>query len=81
MRLRIAVESVGIKTKIIIAGELVAEGVSELEEAMEATGGGLELDLSDLTFADDDGVAALRQIIENGAIAYGASPFIKNLLT
>ena len=78
--MRIDVESVGIKTRISIAGELLAEGVGELERTATRTGESLELDLSDLRFADDDGVEVLRRLIDNGAIATGASPFIKKLI-
>ena len=70
----------GAKTRISIAGELLADGVGELKQAAGAIGGCLELDLSDLRFVDDDGAATLRRLIDNGAIAIGASPFIKNLL-
>ena len=80
MGMRIDVESVGIKTRISIAGELMAEGVRELEKASEASRDTLELDLTDLRFADPEGVAALRRLIDNGATAIGASPFIKRLL-
>ena len=80
MRLRITVESMGAKTKISVAGELVVEGVPELERVSGANGGCLELDLSDLRFADDDGVTTLRRLIDDGAITIGASPFIKKLL-
>ena len=80
MRLRITVESEGAKTRISVAGELVAQGVPELEQVLGANGGCLELDLSDLMFADDDGVATLRRLIDDGAITIGASPFIKKLL-
>ena len=80
MGLRIDVESVGIKTRISIAGELLAEGVRELERASGATSESLELDLSDLRFADSDGVEALRRLIDNGSTAIGASPFIRRLL-
>ncbi len=80
MGFRIHVESVGGKTRISIAGELFAEGVPQLEQASGASGGCLELDLSDLRFADSDGVEALRQLIDNGATTIGASPFIKKLL-
>ena len=80
MRLRIAVESRGAKTRISIAGELLVGGVPELEQVSGANGGCLELDVSDLRFADDDGVAALRRLIDDGAITIGASPFIKKLL-
>ncbi len=80
MGFRIDVASVGAKTRISIAGELLAEGVGELEQAAGAIGESMEFDLSDLRFADSDGVATLRRLIDNGAIATGASPFIKNLL-
>jgi len=81
MGFRIDVESVGIKTRISIAGELLAEGVGELKQAAGANGESLELDLSDLTFADDYGVETLRRLIDDGASVIGASPFIKKLLT
>ncbi len=80
MGLRIDVESVGAKTSICVAGELLAEGVGELKQAAGANGESLELDLSDLSFADSTGVEALRRLIDNGAIAIGASPFIRKLL-
>ena len=80
MGLRFDVESVGIKTRMCSAGELLAEGVGELKQAAGANGESLELDLSDLRFADSDGVEALRGLIANGATAIGASPFIKRLL-
>ncbi len=80
MRLRIAVQSVGAKVRISIAGELLTEGVGELEQVLGATGDSPELDLSDLGFADDDGVQALRRLIDDGSAVIGASPFIKKLL-
>ena len=80
MGFRIDVTSVGLQTTITIAGELLAEGVGELEQVAGANGESLELDLSDLSFADSTGVEALRRLIDNGAIAIGASPFIRKLL-
>ena len=77
---RIDVESVGSKTRISIAGELLAEGVIELERALATTADALELDLTELTIADPDGVGVLRRLIDNGATTIGVSPFIKNLL-
>ena len=73
MGLRIEVESVNAKKRISIAGELVAEGVPELEQVSGANGESLELDLSDLRFADSDGVQALRRMIDDGATTIGAS--------
>ena len=80
MRLRIAVNTVGTKTRISVAGELLAEGVGELKRTTPPSGESLELDFSDLTFADSDGIEALRRMIDNGANVIGASPFIKKLL-
>ena len=60
MRLRIAVESSGGKTRISVAGELLAEGVPELEQVSRAIGESLEIDLADLGFAVSEGVEALR---------------------
>ena len=80
MGLRIDVKSVGAKTRICVAGELLAEGVGELKRTAPPTGESLELDLSDLTFADSEGVDALRGLIDDDATAIGASPFIKKLL-
>ena len=81
MAIRIDVESAGTKTRITIAGELLAERVGELKKASGTNADSLELDLSNLTFADSEGVAALRRLIDDGAIATGASPFIRNLLS
>ena len=80
MGLRISVESVGARTKISVAGELLAEGVGELKQASAASGDSLELDLSELRFADDDGVAALRCLIDKGATVIAATPFVRQLL-
>jgi len=80
MGLRISAKSVGARIRISVAGELLAEGVGELKQALAATGDSLELDLSELRFADDDGVEALRFLIDQGATVLGASPFVERLL-
>ena len=80
MGFRIDVEKVGIITRISIAGDLLAQGVGDLKQAAGENSESLELDLSDLRFADSDGVEVLRRLIDSGAIAIGASPFIKKLL-
>ena len=67
MGFRIDITSVGAKTKICVAGELLAEGVGELKQAAGANGESLELDLSELRFADSDGVETLRRLFDNGA--------------
>ena len=80
MGFRIDVKSVGGNTRICIAGELLAEGVLELEKALATTADALELDLTDLAIADPDGVGVLRRLIDNGATTIGVSPFIQSLL-
>ncbi len=78
---RIDVTSGGTKIGICVVGELLAQGVGEFKRTATQTGESLELDLSDLTFADDDGVRALRRLIDDGASVIGGSPLIKKLLT
>ncbi len=80
MGFRIDVISLGAKTRISLAGQLSSEGVGELKQAAVANSQSLELDLSDLTFADSDGVEALRGLIDKGATVLDASPFIERLL-
>ncbi len=80
MGFRLDVKMVGIMKRISIAGDLLAGGVGELKQVAGANGESLELDLSELRFADSDGIETLRRLIDNGATAIGASPFIKNLL-
>ncbi len=80
MGFRIDFTSVGAKTRICVAGELLAEGVGELKQAVAANLESLELDLSELKFADSGGVEALRRLINGGATAVGTTPFIEKLL-
>ncbi len=80
MGLRIDVKTVGVKTLTSISGELLAEGVLELKKALPMTADALEFDLSNLRFADSEGIKALRGLINDGATVIGASPFIKKLL-
>ncbi len=80
MGFRLDVKMAGSMKRISLAGDLLAEGVGELKQVAGGNGESLELDLSDLRFADSDGVEALRRLIDSGATAIGASPFVKNLL-
>ena len=81
MGLRIDFKSSGNKTRIIIAGELRAGGVVELKRTLPFITDAIELDLTELTFADSDGVEAIRQLISTGETAIGASPLIKRLIS
>ncbi len=80
MGFRLDVKMVGIMRRISIAGDLLAQRVGELKQVAGGNGESLELDLSDLRFADSDGVEALRRLIDSGATAIDASPFIEKLL-
>lgn len=53
-----------------LAGELV-------EEFVRNSGNNDQLDLGDLDFVDQDGVAALREAIGAGASVLEASPFVR----
>ena len=38
------------------------------------------IDLSNLLFADDAGISAIRALVDKGAQVHGASPFVQLLL-
>ena len=38
------------------------------------------MDLSNLLFADDEGIKTIRTFVKNGAQVHGASPFVALLL-
>ena len=67
---------------LLLEGRLVGPWVAELRGAAAAAGGppALDLDLAGVTFADDDGVAALRALRRDGARLMGASGFLIALL-
>ncbi len=76
MGCRISTKALGARTRISVAGELPVQGVGELKRVSAASGDSLTLDLSDLRFADDDGVEALVCLIDKGATVLDASPFV-----
>jgi hypothetical protein len=68
---------------LVLEGRLVGPWVAELRGATAGAAGGpheLELDLAGVTFADEDGVAALRALGQSGARLTGASGFLTALL-
>ena len=81
MKLRIARETArsGI-TLIKVDGELVGEGVGELEKVCDAVDGPLELDLTHLRSADARGLGRIRALADRGASLVGVSPYIALLL-
>lgn len=70
------------KVVLKLEGRLVGPWVDELKKTVLRTNGQsqpLEIDVSDLTFADDDGDKALRWLHRMGARFHGKGPCAKYL--
>jgi hypothetical protein len=80
MEIRIDITSEGPDTVVHIAGRLSAVAVAQLRKACDPIEGAFVLDLSDLLFADEEGIDAIRTLGETGAEVHGSSPFIQLLL-
>ncbi len=80
MRLKITVTASETETMITIEGELVSQGISDLENACRSVDGGLALDLSELMKADEEGIHALNILRDGGARLVGVSPYIELLM-
>jgi ABC-type transporter Mla MlaB component len=66
-----------------LEGTLQGPWVDETHDAhtfAAAEGSRIRLDLSGLTFADEEGVALLRELIRSGAQVVGCSSYIAELL-
>lgn len=66
-----------------LEGKLLAAWVDELREACRrasAETSRLQLDLSELSFADVSGTIALRELMRQGVAITTASPFVGELL-
>ena len=73
-------ESDGPDTIVRVDGRLCKENVADLEGECESFEGRLTLELSGLTFTDDDGVRILNHFASRGAHMHGVSPYIRLLL-
>ncbi len=65
---------------IQIDGQLVGVGVLELERECRAVGLPMAFDLSNLRWADSDGVQLIRTFVDKGAQLRGMSPYVEMLL-
>ena len=81
MRLRITETKEGSAKVIRIEGELLAEGVSELERVCQEAAAPLRLDVTELRLVDSSGISSIRSLAEEGAQLSGLSPYIKLLLS
>ncbi len=79
MRLRIIETSDGTTTVLHVDGELLGEGVRELERVAGAARP-LRLDLTNLLRADARGLAALRRLAATGAELANVPPYVALLL-
>ena len=80
MHIRIDLISDGSETVVRIAGRLSGIAVAQLKQACDPIEGPFVIDLSNLLFADDEGIDAIRAIADKGAQVHGASPFVQLLL-
>ena len=80
MDIRIDYITDGPETVICIAGRLYSPAIPELKQACDAIEDPLVIDLSNLLFADEKGIDAIRAIENKGAQIQGASPFVQLLL-
>ena len=80
MRLRITTTKDGQMSIIQIDGQLTGVGVLELERECRAAGLPMALDLSNLRWADSDGVRLIKTFVDKGAQLRGMSPYVEMLL-
>lgn len=63
-----------------IAGRLAGNAVAQLKKACDPIEEQVVMDLTNLLFADDRGIDAIRSLIDRGWQVRGASPFVQLLL-
>jgi len=80
MTLRISSNGPGPTSKLKLDGRLTSQEVSELRRACAGATGIVVLDLTDLQFADRQGVSVLREIRARGAQLIGVSHYLGLLL-
>lgn len=80
MTLRITSNELGPTARLKLDGRLTGEEVLEVRHACAGTEGRLVLDLTDLQFADRQGVSVLRELRAQGALFTGVSHYLALLL-
>ena len=65
---------------LVLEGRLVGPWVGELRRTVAELDGGKSVDLAGVTFADAEGVAALRALRSTGTDLVGASGFLAALI-
>lgn len=80
MSIRIDYIPHGAKPIVRVAGRLTSTGISELKKVCRTIEPSFAIDLSDLVYADNEGIRAISEIIDKGGQVQGASPFVKLLI-
>jgi anti-anti-sigma regulatory factor len=80
MDIRIDFISDGSESVVRLSGRLGSTAVAQLKKACDPIEDPFVIDLTNLLFADDKGITAIRAIADKGAQVHGASPFIQLLL-
>ena len=65
---------------LVLEGRLIGPWVGELRRTAAEVKGPKSIDLAAVTFADDEGVAALRALRDAGTDLVGASGFVAALI-
>jgi len=81
MNFRIIIERTKTATVVRACGRLAGkDALAEFLGACEATEAALVIDLTDLRFADEEALCALRSLREKGATLQAVSPYISLLI-
>ena len=80
MNIRIDFNSNGSKTVVHIAGRLAGSTVAQLKMACDPIEEPFVIDLSNLLYADDEGISTIRALANRDTQIRGASPFVRFLL-
>jgi anti-anti-sigma regulatory factor len=80
MSIRINIEPEASVTVLQVAGQLDGTTAGQLTETIESIEGNIVMDLSELIFADEAGVDAIRSLKDKGTDIRGASAFIQLLI-
>ena len=80
MDIRIDYITDGPETVVRISGRLASPAIAQLNKTCDPIEDPFVIDLSNLLFADENGIDAIRAIVKKGGQIHGASPFVQLLL-
>ena len=74
--IRITITANGSATTIKADGRLLSGDAAELMRVCDCCTGAVVIDLSELSFADDEGIAVLKKLQASGATLVSARPYV-----